>query len=93
MVQEAQLEAISLFAFQQARLSLSIVVSVKGALFLVRFVLFCLTFLSRILVKLMIGRPEHIFVLRFLLVDRSLTGDMVRVNWAIIGFRLTLLSH
>jgi hypothetical protein len=33
MVQEAQLEAISLFEFQRARLSLSIVVSVKGASF------------------------------------------------------------
>jgi hypothetical protein len=33
MVLEAQLEAISLFAFQRARLSLSIDISVKGASF------------------------------------------------------------
>ncbi len=33
MVKEAQLEAISLFAFQRARLSLSVTISVKGASF------------------------------------------------------------
>jgi hypothetical protein len=59
MVQEAQLEAISLFAFQRARKSLSIVVSIKGASFWLDSSLSRI--LSRILVKLIIGRPEHIF--------------------------------
>jgi hypothetical protein len=60
MVKEAQLEAISLFAFQRARLSLSVLISVKGASFwLIRL---CLAFSSRVLVILMIGWLEHIFV-------------------------------
>jgi hypothetical protein len=69
MVKEAQLEAISLFAFQRARLSNSVIISVKGASFWLDS---CLAFSSRVLVKLMIGWLEHIFVwfFNFLLADR-----------------------